>query len=151
MAATIEDPLSIPQPFEEISHTADLIVGVEANSKEVAIARLVLALGQLLSGRKQLSPTERSRVRVEAGDLAVMAVDVLRELLYAFSTKGVIPCKCGVALFDEEAGGDLMVDTAPYDETSHQEGVDIKAVTFHRARFEECGDGRWEAEVTMDI
>jgi SHS2 domain-containing protein len=150
MAGTLQQPLSLPQPYVEIAHTADLAVRVEGGSKAEALARLVLALSHQLSGGAPVLPRDEVFVRVEGGDLPVMAVDVLREILYRFATAGEIPDRCGVARFDE-GGGEVALLVGPYDPEIHRGGTDIKAVTFHQARFEEVGRGRWEAEVVFDI
>ncbi len=86
----------LPQPFEELDHTADAGVVVRGADAEQVLARLVLALSSLLTAGGAVKPDGMLRVRVEPGDRAAMAVDVLRELLYRFEVEGMVPESCAV-------------------------------------------------------
>ncbi len=151
LLATTTEPLSLPQPYQEVSHTADLSIRVTGETKAVVMARLVLAMGHLLAGGEAVEPEEELWVRAEPADLPMMAVDILRELLYLFATKERIPAQCGVEVLDETKGAEVMVRAGPRDEALHCESADIKAVTLHQARFEKERDGGWVALVTFDI
>lgn len=142
--------LALPQPYEEISHTADVGIAVRGETAEEALARLVLALSALLAGGAGVAPGGRETVRVEGGaDLAQAAVAVLREVLFRFATRRVIPWAVEVrALSPGRAEVDLEV--GPYDPERHAAGADVKAVTYHAARLAPSGDG-WEARVLLDV
>lgn len=142
--------LTLPQPFEELDHTADVGVLVRGETAEETLARLVLALSQLLSGGGALEPSGSLELEIEPGDRASMAIDVLRELLYRFDCEGVIAANCHVLRFDPERGTTIMIDTAPYDPDRHAEGIELKAVTWHQALFLPEGD-RWMAQIVFDV
>jgi SHS2 domain-containing protein len=140
----------LPQPYREIPHTADVGVEVEGASAEEALARLVLALAALLAGGGPVPVEREDEVAVSPGaDLAQTAVAVLRELLYRFATGRLLPGACEVARLDS-GGAALRVGFGRYDPERHAEGADIKAVTYHAARFEQTGTG-WRAQVLFDI
>ncbi|HSN93082.1 MAG TPA: archease, partial [Anaeromyxobacteraceae bacterium] len=78
---------TLPQPYEDLGHTADLGVRVRGGTPEEALARLVLALAQVLSGGGPVDAEREERVAVTGGPgLALAAVALLRELLYRFAT-----------------------------------------------------------------
>jgi SHS2 domain-containing protein len=139
-----------PQPFVELDHTADAGVAVEGDSAEQALARLVLALGQTLSGGRAVEQARTIEVRVEPADYAMMAVDVLRELLFVFDSERLIPSACRVDEIDPHGGVRVAVTVGAYDPDRHDEGLDLKAVTLHEARFEHL-NGRWQAQVLFDV
>jgi SHS2 domain-containing protein len=141
---------SLPQPWEEVSHTADTGLAVRGATPEEALARLVLALGALLAGGGAVPETSEEPLEVREGaDLAQTAVGVLREVLYRFATRGLIPCAVEVlALRPGEAV--LRVASGPRDPARHAEGADVKAVTWHAARFAPEGGG-WRAQVILDV
>jgi SHS2 domain-containing protein len=143
--------LSVPQPYEELDHTADEGVIVRGSSAEETLARLLLALSQLLSGGGALAVARTARIEVEAGDRATMAIDLLRELLYRFDTEQVIAASCRVERFDPSAGAAIEVELAPYDAELHAEGIELKAITWHEARFEPEESGSWVAQVVFDV
>jgi SHS2 domain-containing protein len=142
---------SLPQPWEEVPHTADVGLAVRGASPEEALARLVLALGALLAGGGAVvdEVSEEPLEVHEGADLSQTAVGVLREVLYRFATRGRIPCAVEVlALRPGEAV--LRVASGPRDPARHAEGADVKAVTWHAARFQP-DDGGWRAQVILDV
>lgn len=142
--------LELPQPFEDLGHTADLGVRVRGRSAEEALARLALALGTLLSGGAPVEAAEEERLAVAGGPgLADAAVALLRELLFRFATRRAIPAAVEVLRVDP-SGAEAVVRSGRYDPERHAEGEDVKAVTWHRARLERVGD-EWVGEIVFDV
>jgi SHS2 domain-containing protein len=139
-----------PVPYQELDHTADAGVVVRGKSKEETLARLVLAYADLVTGGVPASASGEQSVVVEAGDLAAMAVDVLRELLFRFDTQGLVPDSCEVLELHPETGARVVVGAGSYDPARHAEGLALKAVTLHATRFEQDAGG-WVAEVVFDV
>ncbi len=140
---------ALPQPWQEIAHTADVGAAVEGATPEEALARLALALGALLAGGAQVEVVHQDLVAAAGADRAQTAVNVLRELLYRFATERLLPGNCEVLHFDERSA-ELSVGFGRWDPQSHAEGTDVKAVTYHSARFERA-DAGWRAQVLFDI
>lgn len=142
--------LSLPQPFEDLGHVADVGVRVRGATAHEALGRLALALGALLAGGGPLSPVEEERLDVEGGPgLAGTAVALLRELLYRFATRHLVPAEIEVLKVDEIAV-EARVRSAEWDPELHGEGLDVKAVTWHLAMLEH-EDGEWIGQVIFDI
>ncbi|HET8540141.1 MAG TPA: archease [Anaeromyxobacter sp.] len=142
--------LRLPQPYEDLAHTADVGVRVRGATREEALARLALALGALLAGGGDAPPEREERVAVAGGPgLAGTAVALLRELLYRFATERLIPSEVEVHRAAEE-GAEATVAFARYDPVRHAEGADVKAVTWHAARLEPEAGG-WVAQAVLDI
>ncbi len=142
--------LALPQPFEDLGHTADVGVRVRGRSAEEVLARLALALGSLLSGGGPVEAVEEERLAVPGGPgLAGTAVALLRELLFRFATRRAIPTAVEVVRAGED-GAEALVRSGRYDPVRHAEGADVKAVTWHRARLEPDGDG-WVGEIVFDV
>jgi SHS2 domain-containing protein len=151
--------LALPQPHEDLAHTADVGVRVRGATAEEALARLALALGTLLAGLPAaersgagggLPPEREERIAVRGGPgLAGTAVALLRELLFRFATERLIPCEVEVHRAAED-GAEATVGFARYDPARHAEGVDVKAVTWHAARLEPEATG-WVAQAVLDV
>jgi SHS2 domain-containing protein len=141
---------ALPQPFRDLDHTADAGVEVEGASPGETLARLVLAESALLAGGERVAVERDERVVVRTQEGAEgLAVELLRELLYRFSTARVIAGACEVTAFEPGALVEVNIGFGRYDPDLHAEGLDLKAVTRHAARFEEVG-GRWRARVIFD-
>jgi SHS2 domain-containing protein len=139
-----------PQPFDELDHSADVGVLVRGMTADEALARLVLAFAHVVTGGGQLTAMTEIVVKTGPGDLAAVAVDVLRELLYRFDRDGYVPASCEVRCFDESEGAEVVIGVTPYDPVAHEEGIDVKSITWHEARFEREGDD-WLAQVVLDV
>jgi SHS2 domain-containing protein len=142
--------LALPQPFEDLDHTADVGVRVRGASAEEAAGRLVLAMSALLAGGGAVLADAEERVAVVGGPgLSGSAIALLRELLFRFATARRIAASVEiVALTDGRA--EALVATGRYDPETHAEGLDLKAVTWHAAKLERDGAG-WMAQVVFDI
>lgn len=141
----------LPQPYEEMDHTADVGVIVHGVSAEETVARLVLAMSALLTGGGPIHPAPHAvTITAERGERIDMALDLLRELLFIFDCDHRIASGCEVTRFDREQGATMSVWLAPWDEEAHEEGTELKAVTLHEARFEPEGDG-WRAQIVFDV
>ena len=140
---------ALPQPWEEMAHTADVGVRVEGATAEEALARLCLAMSALLAGVGEVPVEREADLEVAAGaDASQTAVAVLRELLFRFATERLIAGAVEVRRLDER-GVALRVGFGRFDPARHQ-GADVKAVTYHLARFGREGD-RFRAQVVFDI
>ncbi len=152
---------ALPQPYEDLGHTADVGVRVRGASAEEALARLALALGTLLAGLSPEADATRAggraapivreeRLEIAGGPgLAGTAVALLRELLFRFATERLIPAAAEVRRAAED-GAEAIVGVVRYDPARHAEGADVKAVTWHAARLEREGAG-WVAQAVFDI
>ncbi|HEX9050230.1 MAG TPA: archease [Anaeromyxobacter sp.] len=141
---------ALPQPYEDLGHTADVGVRVRGATAEEALARLALALGALIAGGGAAPPEREERVAVPGGPgLAGTAIALLRELLFRFATARLVPVEVEVHRVAED-GAEATVAFARYDPVRHAEGADVKAVTRHAARLEAEGGG-WVAQAVLDI
>jgi SHS2 domain-containing protein len=142
--------LRMPQPYEDLAHTADVGVRVRGATAEEALGRLVVAFSTLATGGVTADPTRDERVAVTGGpELAGTAVALLRELLFRLATAHELPIEIEVERVDE-AGAVATVTFGKHDPQRHAEGADVKAVTWHAARLEREGDG-WVAQCIFDI
>jgi SHS2 domain-containing protein len=142
--------LTLPQPFEDLGHTADLGVRVRGATAGEALGRLALALAALLAGGGPVEAGAEEVLAVEGGPgLGDAAVAFLRELLFRFATRRAIAGAVEVLRVDGR-GAEARVRWGRWDPELHGEGRDVKAVTWHLARLEQEGDG-WVGQVVLDI
>lgn len=148
---------TLPVPFEELDHTADAKMRVRGASAEETLARLVLGFATLVTGGvpAESAPGHPHKViEVEPGELATVAVDVLRELLFELDCHRMVPVACRVEHCDAERGAHVEVELGRHDAERHAEGLVLKAVTYHDACFscDELGaPDPWRAEVVFDV
>lgn len=147
----MSEVFTLPQPFEELDHTADVGLRVYGNTAQACLARLVLGFTALtLGGTADIEADASRPLEIDPGDFVSMAVDVLRELLYVFDTEHRLPARCTVHRCSEQDGILLELAMAPIHEDDHEDITDLKAVTWHDAAFEPASDG-WTAQVIFDV
>jgi SHS2 domain-containing protein len=141
---------ALPQPYDDIGHTADVGIRVRGASVEEALARLVLAFSSLVTGGAAVSREREERLSVPGGPgLAGTAVALLRELLYRLATERAVATDVEIVSVDER-GAVAVVGFGRRDPERHAEGADVKAVTRHAARLEPDAGG-WVAQAVLDI
>lgn len=143
---------ALPQPFEEIDHTADVGMRVSGATPEACLARLVLGMTALTLGPSAatLEPDMTRHLVVAPDEHVAMMVDVLRELLFVFDTEHRLPTRCTVHTFGDREGVSLELAMASIVEDEHEDLTDLKAVTWHEAKLEPLSDG-WMAQIIFDV
>jgi len=143
--------LELPQPFTALSHTADAGVEVRGATAAEALARLVLAYAQLVTGGGAVDrEVERDLTLPGGAGLAVLAVDVVRAAHQLWVLERLVPAVVAVLELDEQ-GARLRLGLGSYVPERHGEGLDVKAITYHAARLAPEPDGSWVARVIVDI
>ncbi|RIK58531.1 MAG: hypothetical protein DCC57_00495 [Chloroflexi bacterium] len=133
--------------FEELGHTAEIGLRIQADAPEDLFACAAQAMFALL--RAPVDPEEPPivhHIRLDAYDSDSLLVDWLSELLYLYETTGALFTDCTVLrwtpthLQAEARGRKPLV--AP--------SLHIKAVTYHQLAITLDAEG-WTAQVYFDI
>jgi SHS2 domain-containing protein len=138
-----------PEWLEFLDHTADGGILVQAPDLKELFARAAWGMFSLVTDVDTIRPVERSRFRIEAGDLSALMVSWLSELNYRHVTEHRLFGKFSIIeigekwLFAEVEGERL-------DPTRHKIFTEIKAVTFHDLRVERDDRG-WKTQIIFDL
>ncbi len=141
---------SHPTPYKDYPHTADVGIQVQGFSIEEAYARAALAMADLQAGGNSIEPLYWREFSAKGKDQVDTLVDLCRKILSCFFLESLL------------LGAIEIVDASPnqviarglmglFDLEKHAEGIDIKAVTYARAKLEVVTGGRWEAVLIFDI
>ena len=134
--------------YEVLEHTAD--VGLRVRSEDLAgvFAAAAEGMADIAGVFRPGRGREEVAVALESRDVEGLLVDWLNEVLYQHDARGA--ALQGVRI--DEAGdttvsGVLLL--APL-EAQDEEGVQIKAVTYHQLEVKRSREG-WEATVFFDV
>jgi SHS2 domain-containing protein len=113
------------------------------------LEELGLGLFSLMTDLKRVRPVEERSVRASAADPAALAVAFLTELLLLSETDGFV----GRAIEARPQGDpptsvEATVRGERFDPTRHTSRTEVKAVTWHRLRFDPT---RGHARVIVDL
>ncbi len=138
-----------------VPHTADVAIEAEGVDEGEALAAAGLALTSVMTGQDAphaLGSTQEVTFRIEAPDHESLAVAFLAELLWLSEAEGTLWTGGGVQVQTTDdglvavAGGNGVA----FNQTSHGDGVEVKAVTYHNLLSARQGDS-WRVRVLLDI
>ena len=135
--------------YEVIEHTADIGVRSFGKNEGEAFENAALGMFSLIVNLDGVQEVLEFPVEAEAEDAETLLVEWLNELLYIFESNRVLLKRFEVTELGEthlkgKAWGE------PLDESRHELGMDIKAVTYHMLKVERISDG-WETDVIFDV
>lgn len=136
-----------------LSHTADIALrawGPDPPSVFVEAARGLLE--EMTEGAlRDVSPTAWMPVRICAPSYGELLVDWLNELIFWYETRSVYAVAFQVRIGRIADGFCLEGKVGTFPVGTQIAKLQIKAATYHGLRFVQTPDGKWEAEVVLDI
>nr|WP_290668630.1 archease [Ardenticatena sp.] len=135
--------------YEELSHTADLAIRVQADTREGVYACAALGMFDLIAGgERHRVPCQREEVRaVQSIDPESLLVDWLTDLLVQYEISGEYVARVEIL----ELGEHALTARLCWGPPDFEPVEDIKAVTYHALRIEQRDDGMWVATVVFDV
>jgi SHS2 domain-containing protein len=141
------------QVYRWVEHTAELELELDAATERGVLADALRALEELLEGGQgrpgdrvgePCSQLERRALRAAARDRPALLAAWLEELLFLSESEGFIP----VEIEDLSLGADWL--SAIVAGRIGESRPLVKAVTYHRLRFEPA-EGRYRGRVVFDV
>ena len=135
--------------YELIDHTADMGIRVWGKNRKVLFANAGQAMFDLIVRTERVEAEQLEQVQVTGNDIVDLLINWLRELLFIWTGKERLVHTIEI---ESLTGTKLIggVTTYPFHSNRHAIRHELKAVTYHQAKVEKCGDG-WMAEVIFDV
>jgi SHS2 domain-containing protein len=121
--------------FEFLEHTADVYIAAYGKNLEEAFENAALAMFEVMTDTRKVSPNEEDSVEVEAEDEYALLYSWLEALLVKFEVKGMLYSKFKISHLEENAEGFEIKATMwgeKFNAEKHAQKVAVKAVTYHR-------------------
>jgi SHS2 domain-containing protein len=133
--------------FEELGHTAEIGLRIQADAPEQLFACSARAMFSLLRVLPDTTrPAAQHHVTIDSIDGESLLVDWLSELLYLHETTGAIFANCAILRWTPTHLEAQVTGYPP----SVPPAMHIKAVTYHQLMLQANADG-WTAQVYFDI
>ncbi len=132
-------------------HTADIGIEIYGRTKKELFTNAARALYDVMIEIKEPLQKKRYRkkVSIEGADAADLLVNFLRELLYLFNGKRLVPVSCAITgMAARRLSATLAV--VRFSPQVHTVRTEIKAVTYHGLVVERGKKG-WRAKVIFDV
>lgn len=121
--------------FEFLEHTADAYVAAYGKDLAEAFENAALAMFDVMTDVKNVSPKVGASVEVEAEDEYALLYSWLEALLIKFDTNGMFYSKFKILDLSPSSDGFRLraeIWGEKFDAKKHVQKVGVKAVTYHR-------------------
>ena len=141
--------------YEIIDHTADMGIKVYGKNLQLLFLNAAEAMFEIIvettKKKSMFQREERKRflLNKQGNNLEEILVYWLSELLYLFSTEGLIMDKADIQKLDSNCI-QAEVTGKIFSPEFHRVKTEIKAVTFHELEVKDTGQG-YEAQVIFDV
>lgn len=135
--------------YAEDGPTADLTIDSYGTTLAEAFEKVALGMFNAMTPFEKIQKKESMKFEVEGDDIELLLFNFLDELLYLHETELIV-----------FSGFELDIDSVNYklksvcqgeafDLTKHEQGISIKAVTFHNMKITKTENG-WTIRVVLD-
>jgi SHS2 domain-containing protein len=135
--------------FEILEHPADVGFRAWGRSLEELFGNCAGALISIILDPSDVTPRQQWHLQAEGSDRESLLVNWLNEVLYQVDTRRLVFESFAITLQDPFR---LSCDAAGEQRSpeKHPVRVSVKAVTYHQLLLS-GGDGKWTAEVFVDV
>ena len=134
---------------ERFEHTADVGLFARADTLSELLEALAEGMADYICSRRQVRPSDRRTLKVQAEDVEALAVDFLSSVLATIQADRFVISSVSVSE-SSETGVVAELCGEPYDVTRHEIHLEVKAVTYHQLQVVREGN-RWVGRVILDI
>ncbi len=136
-------------PWEHFPHAADMGVRGIGRTKGEAFQEAAKALVALTTDLEQVSPKEKVEISLSAPDDEQLLVEWLDALVFEMATRRWVFSRFEARIDGGSLEGAFWGE--PFDESRHARGVEVKGPTFTELRVRQGDDGRWVAQLIVDV
>jgi SHS2 domain-containing protein len=135
--------------YEFLDHTGDLGIRVWATDITGLFQEAARALFAIITDLDKVEVHMNLEVAVQGSGREELLVAWLNELLYLHEVKDLLFCDVAIEEIDEKSVKGVAMGEE-FHKGRHAIKTSIKAVTYHQLKVREK-DGRWQAQVILDI
>ncbi len=137
--------------FEFLEHTADIIVKGYGDSLAEAFAGAADGLFAVITDIARIEPRQPIEIAVESIDREGLLVRFLSELIVRHEVDRIV-AKDFVVTFDGDNRLQAIGAGEPFDNTRHESGMHVKAVSYHMIDVVDRGaTGESSVQVVVDV
>ncbi len=133
--------------FEELSHTADVLVRVRGASIDELFAEAARALFSVMYGRCDDGGIVQT-LALEADDDEALLHDFLSELLFITDAENIVLCSFAVEVRDGALSAVMRGE--PFDHEKHSGGTIVKGISYSGLQIVK-DDETYEVDVLFDV
>ena len=133
----------------EIEHTADFGIKIWASSLKILFEKGAKIFENLLVDLKNVNSKEEMEFEVEGENKEELFLNLLRELLFIFETRGLIFKKFKLE-FKNDNKIFVIGKGEKFSPLKHKRKLNIKAITYHNFYIKKLKNG-FETQIIFDV
>jgi SHS2 domain-containing protein len=137
------------QPFEILEHPSDLGIEAYGNSMQELFRNAAKGLISIIAGNSDIIASCEREISIPATDRENLMVRWLAEILFLYDSEKFLLSDVKFEVINDNSMKAVLQGEI-YDPLKHELSLDVKAITYHQLKLEEC-DGLWIARVFVDI
>lgn len=119
------------KPYEIIDHTADIAIKAFGRTLSETFENAAKGMFDIITDSSHIRFIGEYKIELEASDTEQLLVDWLSELLFLNGAYNLVFGKFQVQIDVEGKRLSALVSGEKYDQSRHNAGMEIKAVTYH--------------------
>jgi len=135
--------------YSEKGPTADLMVEAWGDTLEEAFGSVAKAMFNSMTPIEKIMEDESRAFEVEGDDIGALLFNFLDELLYIHEVELMVFSGFELAIDQDKNRLNAVCRGEHFELGRHEQGIAIKAVTFHNMLIEKVESG-WEIRVVLD-
>jgi len=135
--------------YSEKGPTADLMVEAWGDTLEEAFGSVAKAMFNSMTPIEGIEGDESRSFEVEGDDLGALLFNFLDELLYIHEVELMVFSGFELAIDQDKNRLNAVCRGEHFELGRHEQGIAIKAVTFHKMLIEKVESG-WEIRAVLD-
>ena len=135
--------------YAEDGPTADLTIDAYGTTLEEAFENVALGMFNAMTPIEKIQKKESMKFEVEGDDIEFLLFNFLDELLYLHETELIVFSGFELDINSINYKLKSVCKGEAFDLTKHEQGISIKAVTFHNMKITQTENG-WTIRVVLD-
>ena len=135
--------------YPEGGPTADLLVEATGETLGEAFAQIALGMFNMMTPLEGISEKEEFSVEAKGTDLESLLFNIMDELLFIADVEFLIPKTIDITVDHENVSVAGVCKGERFSNTTHEVGIQIKAVTYHMMEIKETPKG-WYVRMVFD-
>lgn len=135
--------------YPEGGPTADLLVEATGETLGDAFAQIALGMFNMMTPLSGITEREEFILKAEGSDLESLLFNLMDEFLFITDTEFLVPKKVHITVDEEHLSAVAVCKGERFSNTTHEVGIQVKAVTYHMMEIKETPDG-WLVRMVFD-
>jgi SHS2 domain-containing protein len=140
--------------FRFLDHTADIKIEVIGSSYEEAFEVAGKVMAELITDNSKIDAKEKRAIKVTGEDLYALLYEWLDALIFLFGAEGLIFSEFKVFKIEQRNNECYLVAEVwgeTFDLDKHQQGTEIKAITYSEMEIQEEKESKIRLQFVFDI